>query len=87
MTATMPKPTPLKKRPFRIGDQVEVISGKSKGQKGKIQRIDVQRHSVLIEGVNLCKKHSKPRSEAEKGGIFSIEAPLHISNVKVLRKN
>ncbi len=81
------KQPPLSKRPFRIGDEVQVITGKDKGKTGKVQRINVRQHTVIIEGINLCKRHSKPRSQGEKGGIFPIESPVHISNVKVLLKN
>ncbi|WP_419421130.1 50S ribosomal protein L24 [Legionella sp. D16C41] len=65
---------------IRSGDTVIVITGKSKGHIGKVNRVFGD--SVIVEGANLVKKHVKPNPQAnDKGGIRSIEAPLHISNV------
>ncbi len=61
-------------------DPVIVISGKSKGQKGKIKQVLRDKSAVLVEGVNLSIKHKKP-SQADTGGISKQEAPVHISNV------
>ena len=68
---------------LRVGDQVVVIAGDSKGQKGKIAKIDFERGRVLIEGVNLVKRHLKATQE-RAGGIVSIPAPIAISNVMPL---
>ncbi|STX27759.1 50S ribosomal protein L24 [Legionella beliardensis] len=65
---------------IRSGDTVIVITGKSKGHIGKVTRVFGD--SVVVEGANLLKKHVKPNPQInDKGGIRSIEAPLHISNV------
>nr|WP_242604477.1 50S ribosomal protein L24 [Legionella gresilensis] len=65
---------------IRSGDTVIVITGKSKGHIGKVNRVFGD--SVVVEGANLVKKHIKPNPQVnDKGGIRSIEAPLHISNV------
>ena len=63
-----------------VGDEVQVVSGNHKGQKGKISRIDLDRGRVLIEGVNLKKRHLSPTPQTA-GGIVQIPAPLAISNV------
>jgi large subunit ribosomal protein L24 len=63
-----------------VGDQVEVIAGNSKGQKGKVARIDHERGRVIIEGVNLVKRHVRATSQAA-GGIQQIPAAIAISNV------
>jgi len=68
---------------LRVGDQVVVIAGDSKGQKGKIAKIDFERGRVLIEGVNLVKRHMKATQD-RAGGIVSIPAPIAISNVMPL---
>lgn len=68
---------------LRVGDQVVVVAGDSKGQKGKIARIDFERQRVVIEGVNLVKRHLKATQE-RAGGIVSIPAPIAISNVMPL---
>lgn len=76
-TAAIPKPR------FKKGDQVQVISGKSKGQKGEVLRLDRKGGKVLIKGVNMQKKHTKPRTQEDKGGIIPQEGPVHVSNVLV----
>ncbi len=63
-----------------VGDQVEIIAGNSKGQKGKVARIDFERGRVIVEGVNLKKRHMKA-SQTASGGIIQIPAPIAISNV------
>ena len=66
------------------GDKVVVIAGKDKGKEGKIIRTLKKKDQVVVEGLNIVKKHSKPNNTNDKGGIFSIEAPIHVSNVKVI---
>ncbi len=66
---------------IRKGDTVFIRTGKSKGQTGKVLFVDLKNDSVLVEGVNMMKKHQKPTQQSPKGGIISIEAPVHISNV------
>ncbi len=62
------------------GDTVIVIAGNSKGQTGRILQVFKKKERVLVEGVNMVKKHQKP-TETQKGGIMEIEAPIAISNV------
>src|SRR4051794_29961264 len=63
------------------GDKVMVISGKDKGKTGTILAAYPKQSRVLVEGVNIVKKHSKPSQVNPQGGINSQEAPIHVSNV------
>ncbi|WP_077210485.1 50S ribosomal protein L24 [Bacillus dakarensis] len=63
------------------GDKVMVISGKDKGKTGVILAAFPKKDRVLVEGVNVVKKHSKPSQMNPNGGIISQEAPIHVSNV------
>ena len=63
-----------------VGDQVQVVAGNNKGQTGKVARIDWSRGRVIVEGVNLKKRHMKA-SQTNSGGIIQIPAPIAISNV------
>ncbi len=65
----------------RKGDVVVVISGKDKGKKGKITRIYVEDERVVVEGVNLVKRHTRPTPRSPSGGIIEREQPLHASKV------
>lgn len=68
---------------LKKGDTVKVISGKEKGKTGKIQAVLVDKGRVVVEKVNLIKKHQKPDGKG-KGGIIEKEGPIHISNVMYL---
>ena len=68
----------------KVGDNVKIIAGKDKGKEGKIIKTYKKLDKVVVEGLNMLKKHSKPRTTEDKGGIFDIEAPIHVSNVKVI---
>jgi large subunit ribosomal protein L24 len=63
------------------GDKVRVISGKDKGKTGVILAAYPKQSRVLVEGINVVKKHSKPSQANPQGGIISQEAPVHVSNV------
>ncbi len=65
------------------GDEVIVTTGKDKGKKGKITQVITDSSRVLVEGVNMVKKHTKP-SRTSAGGIVEQEASLHVSNVALL---
>ena len=69
---------------IKVGDKVRVITGSNKGKEGKVSKVLRNESRVIVEGVNIVKKHVKPNSTKEKGGILDIEAPIHISNVFVL---
>jgi large subunit ribosomal protein L24 len=66
------------------GDKVMVISGKDKGKQGVVLASYPKKDRVLVEGVNVVKKHSKPSQANPQGGILSHEAPIHVSNVMPL---
>ena len=67
---------------LKKGDNVIVITGKDKGKKGKIVRVLVKENKVIVEGLNMMKRHRQPRKSGEKGTIKNIEMPIHASNVK-----
>ena len=71
---------------IKIGDKVKVITGTNKGKEGKVSKVLRKENRVIVEGVNIVKKHVKPGRTNETGGILETEAPIHISNVKVLTK-
>jgi large subunit ribosomal protein L24 len=74
---------PLRKTKVKKGDQVQVISGKARGQNGQVLRVDLRRHVVYIKDVNMQQRHSKPRRQGESGGIIPQEGPVHLSNVLI----
>ncbi|ASN03671.1 50S ribosomal protein L24 [Virgibacillus necropolis] len=63
------------------GDTVKVISGKDRGKQGSILEAYPKNDRVLVEGVNMVKKHAKPSQDNPQGGILNQEAPIHVSNV------
>lgn len=69
---------------IRKDDSVMVIAGRDKGKRGKVHRVIPSDQRVLVSGVNLVKRHTKPRGAARQAGIIEQEAPLHISNVALL---
>ena len=71
---------------IKVGDMVKVISGSNKGKEGKILQVLRDENRVVIDKINIVKKHVKPSSTNETGGILEVEAPIHISNVKVIDK-
>ena len=73
-----------KKLHIKSGDTVIVLSGESKGEKGKIVSVDTKKERAIVEGVNKVKKHQKPNAKHPQGGIIEIEAPLHVSNLMVI---
>lgn len=70
----------------KVGDKVKVLAGASKGKEGKVLKTFKEENRVIVEGVNIIKKHQKPTNTNDKGGIIEREAPIHASNVKVLDK-
>ena len=71
---------------IKVGDNVRVITGSNKGKEGKVLNVLRKENRVVVDGVNIVKKHVKPNRQNESGGILEVEAPIHISNVKVLDK-
>ena len=68
---------------FKTGDKVVVISGKDKGKEGKIIKTLRSENRVVVEGINMIKKHVKPNGQTA-GSIVEMEAPLHASNVMII---
>ena len=66
------------------GDLVVVISGKGKGKTGKVKRVLSESGRLIVEGVNLVKKHQRPTRQNPSGGIVEMEASIHASNVLLL---
>jgi len=65
-------------------DTVLVVTGKDKGKKGKVRRVFLDKQRLLIDGVNMNKKHSKARAAARQAGIIEMESPIHVSNVMLV---
>lgn len=61
-----------------------VITGESKGQKGRVLEVDRDKLKAIVEGINLVSKHTKPNAKAPQGGIIKREAPVHISNLMLV---
>ena len=74
----------------RRGDTVQVMSGKDSGKQGKVLRVDPKKDKVFVEGLNIVKRHQRPRSlkdtqrGGQVGGVIEKEGPIHISNVMVV---
>jgi len=69
---------------IKKGDMVYVNAGDNKGQQGKVLKVDVEKQRAIVEGVNICKKATKPNAKNPQGGIVEQEAPIHISNLQVI---
>ena len=68
----------------KVGDKVLVIAGDDKGKEGTVTKIIRDKNKVVVSGVNIVVKHIKPSAYNENGGRVEMEAPIHISNVKVV---
>lgn len=68
---------------IKKGDNIIVIAGKDKGKKGKVLEAFPALERVVVEGVNLSKKHQKSRTQGQKGGIIEKAMPVHVSNVAI----
>jgi large subunit ribosomal protein L24 len=75
---------------IRSGDHVKVIAGKDRGKTGRVLRVEPKHDRVFVEGLNMIKRHQRPRpvagshSDAALGGVIEREGPIHISNVMLL---
>lgn len=68
----------------KVGDKVKVLAGKDKGKEGRVLVTLKKKDRVVVEGINIVKKHLKPGKTNETGGILETENPIHVSNVKVV---
>ena len=75
--------TPVPKSFVKKGDVVMVVSGADKGRKGNVVEVLLDKNRVIVEDVNIVKKHRKP-TQSTPGGIVEIPAPIHISNVMLI---
>jgi len=69
---------------IRKDDTVVIIAGKDRGKKGKIRRAFPDEGRVIVEGLNMIKRHSRARRAARQAGIIELEAPIHVSNVMLV---
>lgn len=67
---------------LKKGDNVIVITGKDKGKSGKIVKVLVKDNKVIVDGLNMMKKHQRPRKSGETGSVINVSMPIHASNVK-----
>ena len=68
----------------KVGDKVKILAGKDKRKEGTVTVTLRNKDKVVVSGINIVKKHMKPNAMNETGGILSVEAPIHVSNVKVI---
>lgn len=69
---------------IKTNDMVLIISGKDRGKKGKVTTSIPEKNRIIIDGMNIRKKHVRPKKEGEKGQIVEVPAPLNVSNVKLI---
>lgn len=69
---------------IKKGDNVIVLAGRDKGKKGKVVKALPQENRVVVDGVNMMKKHQRPRRSGEKGTVINIAMPIHASNVAIV---
>ena len=74
----------MKKIKIMTGDNVKVITGNNKGSECKVLKIVSDKSRLIVEGVNMVKKHMKPNAQNPQGGIIEKEASIHVSNVSLL---
>lgn len=70
-------------RRIKRDDTVVILAGKDKGKSGKVRQVLTKENRVVVEGINLVKRHQKARGPGQPGGIIEKEAPLHVSNVAI----
>ena len=70
----------------KVGDKVRILAGKDRGKEGKVLVTLKKKDKVVVEGINIVKKHMKPNTMNETGGILEVEAPIHVSNVSVIKE-
>ena len=69
---------------IKKGDQVIVLAGSDKGRSGKVLKVIVDKERVLVEGINMVSKSTKPSAASPQGGLVKQEAPIHISNLSLI---
>lgn len=71
---------------IKKGDTVKVIAGKDKGKEGKVSSVNSKNGKIVVEGINMQTKHTKPNAQNQNGGIVNQEGPIDISNVMYVHK-
>lgn len=69
------------------GDTIQIISGKDRGKSGQVASIDYQKNTLMVNGLNVFKKHQKPKKQGEKGEVVNISRPLFLSKVMLMCPN
>ncbi len=69
---------------IKKGDKVRVLAGKDRGKEGEVMFAFPEKNKVIVEGVNLAKKHQRPQGENQPGGIIDKDMPMHVSNVAMI---
>jgi large subunit ribosomal protein L24 len=69
---------------IRRNDTVQVMTGKDRGRRGEVRQVIVEKQRVLVTGANLVHKHRRARTQMEPSQILTVEAPIHVSNVRVV---
>jgi large subunit ribosomal protein L24 len=72
---------------IKKGDRVRVLSGKDRGKEGEVMSVDPATNKVIVEGVNVAKRHQKPTRATQQGGIIDKAMPIHVSNVSLIDKD
>lgn len=74
----------MSKLHIKKGDEVIVLAGEDKGQKGKVLKVLVEKQRAIVEGLNMVSKSAKPSAKYPQGGIVKQEAPIHVSNLSLI---
>ena len=77
----------MKKIKIKKDDKVRIIAGENKGSEGKILKVLKNKRKVLVEGINIVKKHTKPNSKNPQGGIIEKESPVDVSNLSLINSD
>lgn len=72
---------------IKKGDTVKIISGKDRGKSGKVLKVDSKKRLIIVEGLNLVKKHKRPKRQGEKGEIIMVSRPISASKVLIICPN
>src|SRR5437870_8494130 len=78
------KPLHLAKMNIKKGDTVLIITGKDRGKQGMVSRAMPQANKVIVEGLNIVKKHTRPRGQTRQGGVIDKAMPIHVSNTMLI---
>lgn len=71
---------------IKVNDQVKILTGKDRGKTGTVIKTLKNKDKVVVDGINIAKKHQKPNNANENGGIIEFPAPIHVSNVKKIEE-